>query len=109
MISSIDFVVFKFIFSCLSKNVISSSFGHISEQGRRNDLLIQQNVEDNTKATSDDRLSSSIIVSSDSVHCNPLTQCTVSSGLSCHTTDYLLDSLYLWGKLIAKMGKVVLK
>ena len=26
MISSIDFVVFKFIFSCLSKNVISSSF-----------------------------------------------------------------------------------
>ena len=60
-------------------------FCNISEQGHRNDILIQQNIEDN-KATSDNHLSSSIIVSSDSVHCNPLTQCTVSSGLSCHTT-----------------------
>ncbi len=59
-------------------------FCNISEQGRRNDL-IQQNVEDN-KTTNDNRLSSSIIVSSDSVHCNSLTQFTVSSGWSCHTT-----------------------
>ncbi len=59
-------------------------FCNISEQGRCNDL-IQQNVEDN-KTTNNNHLSSSIIVSSDSVHCNPLTQFTVSSGWSCHTT-----------------------
>ncbi len=44
-------------------------FCNSSEQGRCKDLLIKQNIEDNTKATSDDRLSSSIIVCSDSVHC----------------------------------------
>ena len=85
MIWSIVFCCFQNHFLLLINKCHLPLFCNISEQGHRNDILIQQNVEDN-KATSDNHLSSSIIVSSDSVHCNPLTQCTVSSGLSCHTT-----------------------
>lgn len=64
----------------------------MSAQGRRNDIylrLISEQRSVNISTTAHDRrlLSSAVIDSSDSVHCNPLTQsCTVSSGWSCHTT-----------------------
>ncbi len=85
------FVLIGFIVFCCFQNHLLllikkchlPLFCNILEQGRCNDL-IQQNVDNKTK--NDNCLSSSIIVSSDSVHCNPLTQCTVSSGLSCQTT-----------------------
>ena len=73
---------------------MSCSFLHLSEQGRRNDIALchiseqgRGNYNAKSKTTHDQRLlSTAVIVSSDSVHCNPLTQCTVSSGWSCHTT-----------------------
>ena len=73
---------------------MSCSFLHLSEQGRHNDIALCHiseqgcgNYNAKSKTTHDQRLlSSAVIVSSDSVHCNPLTQCTVSSGWSCHTT-----------------------
>ena len=68
--------------SRLSITIIYVSF-YISEQGCHNDLN-QQKVDN--KTANDHHLSSSVIVSSDSVHCNPLTQSPVSSGWSCYTT-----------------------
>ena len=62
--------------------------------------------------TSDNHPSSSIIVSSDSVHSNPLTQCTVSSGLSCHTTanscekDVLVSTHTGSGKTLAFLAPI---
>ena len=59
---------------------------HISEQGRRNDLnkLCSIPLSSNEQQV----FPSSPDVSSDSVHCNALTQSTtVSYAFSCHTTD----------------------
>ncbi len=87
----------------LSNIIISFSYCYTSEQGRRNNLISnQQKVaasdQDSTKLsttqslpTDEQRLSPFVIVISDSVHCNPLTQFTVSSGFSCHTIDNLSE------------------
>ncbi len=75
-------LLFQIICSRLSNNIIFICF-YIPEQGRRNDLN-QQKVDH--KTTNDHHPSSSVFVSCDSVHCNPLTQSPVSSRWSCHTT-----------------------
>ena len=66
--------------------LISCCFLHISEQGRRNDLNRLRSI---TLASNEQRIfPSPLDVSSDSVHCNALTQSkTVSYAFSCHTTD----------------------
>ena len=77
----------------------------ISEQGHRNDLILkplQDAASDpNTnkiRPTNEICLSLPVTVISDSVHCIPLTQSAVSSGISCHTFDRLLekDDVKLW-------------
>ena len=57
---------------------------YITEQGRRNDL-------NNKKSDVNSLISRSVSNSSDSVHCNPLRQSSVSSGFSCHIDDKLLE------------------
>ena len=72
----------------------------MSEQGHHNDLMsYQQQVDAPTVpdsaeistttslSTDKQRVSSPIIVSSDSDHCNMMTQLTVSFGFNCHTID----------------------
>ena len=61
-------------------------FLHISEQSRRNDLK-------NKKNDVNGLISVSASNSSDSVHCNPLRQSSVSSGFSCHIDDKLSDEV----------------
>ncbi len=74
------------------------SYCFISEQGRRNDLILKSPQDaasdpnnNKTRPTNEICLSPPVIVISDSVHCIPLTQSTVSSGISCHTFDRLLE------------------
>lgn len=71
----------------LTHQFILFSFLHITEQGRRHDL---KNINSRIMKTSDDTciVPPPLDVSSDSVHCNALTQSSaVSYAFSCHTTD----------------------
>ena len=82
-------VIFSFLFEqfSLSYHFITSSSFHISEQGRRNDLIVNQ-LRPITLASNDQLLPQPPAVSSDSVHCNALTQASpVSYAFSCHTTN----------------------
>ena len=71
----------------LTHQFIVFSFLHITEQGRRHDL---KNSNSRIMKTSDYTciVPPPLDVSSDSVHCNALTQSrAVSYAFSCHTTD----------------------
>jgi hypothetical protein len=69
-----------------NNQLIACRFLHISEQGRRNDL---NKLSSNLLPSNEQQIfPSPLDVSSDSVHCNALTQSTtVSYAFSCHTTD----------------------
>ncbi len=72
---------------CLSYQCLLLFFLHTSEQGRRNDLHIKK-LRSSVPLSTDQHLPPPLDVSSDSVHCNALTQSsTVSYAFSCHTTD----------------------
>jgi hypothetical protein len=93
------FAVFIIIWDSNQSNIVTYIYYcFISEQGRRN-YLISKSPQDaasdpnnnKTRPTDEICLSPPVNVISDSVHCIPLTQSTVSSGISCHTFDRLLE------------------
>ena len=90
-LASLDFqVCLLFVYYINYKNhlpsLINSSFLLFSEQGRRNDIKIGTSI---MPAFDDPRIvPPPLDVSSDSVHCNALTQSsTVSQAFSCHIID----------------------
>ena len=93
-------------YNIINTNVYCYSF--FSEQGRRNDLSKPPSdgviclklppcnsavVSTKINPTDKHSLSPPVNVISDSVHCNPLRQSSVSSGFSCHIDDNLSDEL----------------
>ena len=83
LLQHVSLQLFELIYQCL----LLFFFLHTSEQGRRNDLHIKK-LCSSVPLSTDQRLPPPLDVSSDSVHCNALTQSsTVSYAFSCHTTD----------------------